>query len=543
IEIAGSRGREGAILGVFARGGRGRQVLVLIDGVRVNDPSSFSREYDLRLLSTANIASVEIIKGAASTLYGSNAATAVINITTKKPALAKTKLNILTSRGTNQTVADQNYRLASASNGVDLSGTLNKFWYRAAFSNRYSDGLSALITPENQEDVFSTFSTDINLGYRFSEAFRLSIYGNQTKLSSEYDEAYGQLDAPYLFTSEQKRAGISSQYEYNNGSVHLNGGYADYTSENFSAYPSSFKGDNFTADLYNKLTLNDRFYTIIGLNYSKDKTEFNTEKEFTLFDPYVNMVYVSDYGLNLNVGGRLNTHSQYGNHMVYNVNPSYTLKTNKGYVKLLTSYATSYITPSLTQLFGSFGANAELGPEENRTLEGGFEIAAHQDLRFNAVYFSRKEENAVVYDNVSALYYNATTTIDAQGVEIELVWKPLEKMRFSGNYTFTEVKGDAAIRIPKHKVNAVMAYDFSEKTYASLAYSLTGTRSDTDFATFSNVALPQYSLVDLYFSQAIMLGKLNVFLNISNLLNEEYTEILGYTTKGRNVRVGMNLTF
>ena len=84
IEIAGSRGREGTILGVFARGGRGRQVLVLIDGVRVSDPSSFSQEYDLRLLSTANIESVEILKGAASTLYGTNAATAVISITTKK---------------------------------------------------------------------------------------------------------------------------------------------------------------------------------------------------------------------------------------------------------------------------------------------------------------------------------------------------------------------------------------------------------------------------------------------------------------------------
>ena len=78
IEITGSRGRDGSVFGVFARGGRGRQALVIIDGVRVSDPSSFSQEYDLRLLSTANIESIEIIKGAASTLYGTNAATAVI---------------------------------------------------------------------------------------------------------------------------------------------------------------------------------------------------------------------------------------------------------------------------------------------------------------------------------------------------------------------------------------------------------------------------------------------------------------------------------
>ena len=84
IEIGGSRSRQGEVLGVYARGGRGRQVLILLDGVRVSDPSSFSQEYDLRLLSTLDIESIEVIKGAASTLYGTNAVSAVINIKTKK---------------------------------------------------------------------------------------------------------------------------------------------------------------------------------------------------------------------------------------------------------------------------------------------------------------------------------------------------------------------------------------------------------------------------------------------------------------------------
>ena len=89
IEIAGSRGRDGDVLGVYARGGRGRQVLIIIDGVRVQDPSTFSAEYDLRLLAPNTIESIEIIKGAASTLYGTNAVTAVINITTKKSSKKK----------------------------------------------------------------------------------------------------------------------------------------------------------------------------------------------------------------------------------------------------------------------------------------------------------------------------------------------------------------------------------------------------------------------------------------------------------------------
>lgn len=542
IEMAGSRGREGAILGVYARGGRGRQVLVLIDGVRVTDPSSFSQEYDLRLLSAANIESIEIIKGAASTLYGANAATAVINITTKSASEKKATLNVRTSRGTNQSAKDQNYNLSSAYNGLNLGGTLDKLTYQIGFSNRFSEGLSALITPENQEDVFSTFGTDVKIGYRFSDAFKISIYGNQTKLKTDYDESFGMIDAPYQFKSEQKRAGLSSEFGYDKGSLHLNLAYADYDSENISAFPSEFKGENYAVDLYNKLNLNNTFYTVVGLNYIKDQTEYTTTKEFTILDPYANVVYVSDYGLNLNVGGRLNNHSEYGNHFVYSVNPSYTFKIEAGYLKMLGSYATSYITPSLTQLFGNFGANPELGPEENRTLEGGLEYAPNENLRLSSVYFDRKEENAVIYDNLTQGYTNATSSISAQGLEFELNWKPLNSIRLSGNYTFTQRKGDAAIRIPKHKINALLGYDFSMRTRASVNYSYTGARSDTDFSVFENVELPTFSLVDLYFGHELLPGKFTLFIGISNLFNEEYTEIIGFTTRGRNVRAGINLT-
>ena len=163
-------------------------------------------------------------------------------------------------------------------------------------------------------------------------------------------------------------------------------------------------------------------------------------------------------------------------------------------------------------------------------------------MRFSGLYFNRKEDNAVVFDNVTSLYANASTTIDAQGAEFELQWKPINALEITGNYTFTERKGDDAIRIPKHKINTVLGYGFSGKTYASLSYAYTGPRLDTDFSTFENVALPTFSLVDLYVSHEIVPKKLKVFIEFSNLFNTKYTEILGFTTRGRNIRAGMNLT-
>ncbi|MCK0157691.1 TonB-dependent receptor [Cellulophaga sp. F20128] len=542
FSIAGTTSREGAVLGVYARGGRGRQVLIVIDGVRVSDPSSVGQEYDLRLLSVASIASIEIIKGAASTLYGTNAATAVISITTKTASKASISANFQSSVGTNQTVEAQNYDVNDFANSALISGTVTKFTYTLGFSNRYSNGLSALVTPANEKDDFSNYSTNVNLGYAFSDKFSVNVYGNQTKNNGAYDESFGMIDAPYEFISEQKRAGLSSIFTYTNGSIVLNGAFSEYSSENISAFPSAYEGKNSVVDVYNKYNFNNAFYTILGVNYIHDETEYVATQDFSIVDPYANVVYVSDFGLNLNVGARFNNHSEYGSHFVYNFNPSFTLKNDNGYVKLLGSYATSYITPSLNQLFGNFGANPDLNPEEDLTVEGGLEYVTNDKLRVSALYFNRKEENFVFYGATG--YDNAANTVHAKGVEIELDYTPIAALNFGANYTFTEREGDSGIRLPKHKVNGYANYNFSDKTNASLNYAMVGNRSDSDFATFpaTDVNLHAYTLLDFYFAHKLIANKLTVFVNASNLLNEKYTEILGFTTKGRNFRLGLNLS-
>ena len=543
IEITGSRGRDGTVLGVFARGGRGRQVLVIIDGVRVSDPSSFSLEYDLRLLATANVASIEIIKGAASTLYGTNAATAVISITTKKADKSKISGLFRTALGTNQTAADQNYNLSNFSNSARVSGTLGSFSYVGSFSNRYSEGLSAIITPENEEDNFSNSSTDLRIGYQITDKLAFEVYGNQTRLRTAFDESFGLVDAPYQFISDQDRLGITASYKVKKGGIYFNGAFTDYESESRSAFPGVFMAKNYVGDLYGKWNFDDTFYTIFGINYLEDNAEFTAEEKFTIVDPYANIVYVSDFGLNLNAGIRINNHSEYGSNFVFNLNPSYTLKFNGKYLKFLSSYATSYITPSLIQLFGTFGANPDLEPEDNRTFEGGLEFAS-ENFRINGIYFNRKEENFVFFDGASSTYLNAANTIDAQGVEIEANWNSGSDLNLSLNYTFTERKGDNAIRIPKHKLNFLANYAFSQKTAATLSYSLTGERSDTDFNVFpfEDVPLASFSLVNASLQHQLIPDKLSCFLNLDNLLNEEFTEVLGFTTRGRNMSLGLQLT-
>jgi len=540
IEISGSRGRPGEILGAFVRGGRGKQVIVVIDGIRVSDPSSFSQEYDLRLLPISGIESVEIIKGASSVLYGANAATAVINITTKEASDRKIAGTFQSSLGSNQTTGDQRYQFNSFTNSARIDGTIDKWEYALGFNHRFSDGLSSIITATDEPDPFSALNTDFKIGYQFSPKFKTSFYLSQNKLTAAYDESFGLADAPYSFKSTQERMGSSSQFIYGSGSVTLNVAYASYDSENFSAFPGSFTGENVIGDLFNKYAVG-RFLAIVGLNYNLERTEFEDMRQFTFVDPYASIVYMGSQGFQLNIGGRLNNHSEYGSQLVYTLNPSYTVKNEKGYLKFLGSYATAYITPSLTQLFGQFGANPALKPESNRTIEAGMEVAFTNKLRASVLYFDRKEEDFVFFDNASFQYGNAFNTVNAKGLEMEINWNPASALIVDANYTFTERSGDNAIRIPKHKINMNIGYQLSEPWYAAMSYAYTGSRPDTDFNTFTDVTLDPFGLLGFYMSYALIPNRLTVFFNGNNLLNKEFTEVLGFNTRGRNIDVGFSL--
>ncbi len=540
IEINGSRSNAGQNLGIYARGGRNRQVLVLIDGIQVNDPSQINIEYDFRLLNLNQIESIEIIKGAASTLYGSGAASAVINITTKKADAKKVSAVVASSFATNQSESDQNYNIADFNNSVSVSGTLNKFTYRTAFSNQFADGLSAAISDANEKDAYSKYGVDVNLGYKFSDAFSLNVYGNFTDTNSEidgFDSNFALVDTADEFNNEQHRVGVSSTLKYKNGSINFNAAYSEYERVFISNFPSTFTSKNYVLDVYNKYVFDKKFYTIVGLNAIENKAVFSNDVRFNIIDPYANFVYVSDFGLNVNMGARLNNHNEYGSHFTYNLNPSFTFKSNDvSYTKLFGSFSTSFITPSLSQLFGDFGPNSNLEPEENRTIEAGAEFKLSNDLRVTGLFFNREEKNTVLWINGG--YLNATDKLHARGVELEVNTTPIEKLSITANYAFTEYKESLARRIPKHKANLQLGYDFSQTTFASLSYQYTHDRLENSFSPL----LDSFSLFNLYVSHTALKNKIKFFGGLDNILNEDYEDVRGYTTKGRNVRLGFQLT-
>ena len=540
IEINGSRSNAGQNLGIYVRGGRSRQVLVLIDGVQVSDPSLISGEYDFRLLDLNQIESIEIIKGASSTLYGSGAASAVINITSKSADSKKMSTVFSTSLGTNQIATDQSDDIADINSNVAFSGTLKKFTYSAGFSNQSTDGLSAVITEANEKDAFSKYAVNTGFGYNFSNAFSLHIYGNYSDTKSDidgYDSNFNLADTSDEFNSTQSRVGLTSEFKYTNGSLNLNAAFSEYDREFVSSFPSTFKSKNAVLDVYNKYIFNAKFHTIIGLNIIENNATFSSDETFLITDPYANFVFISDFGLNINAGLRINNHNAYGSNVVYNLNPSYTIQSDaKGYTKFFASYSTSYITPTLSHLYGDFGANSNLDPEENLTLEAGVEFKLNSDFRMSGLFFNREENNTVLW--IDGGYQNASDVLHARGVELELDVNLVDKISIQTNYTFVEYKESLARRIPKHKVNFQVGYEISKASFASVSYQYTHQRFENSFVPL----LDSFSLVNLYLSHTALKGKITFFAGLDNLLNEAYEDVPGYATKGRNARVGFRLT-
>ncbi|TLP79123.1 TonB-dependent receptor plug domain-containing protein [Maribacter sp. ACAM166] len=544
IEINGSRSYAGQNLSTYVRGGNNRQVLVVIDGIQVSDPSSPSAEYDLRLLNISQIESIEILKGAASTLYGNSAATAVINITTKQAKKEGLLMDVLSSMGTNQSQNNQNYNISDFSNTVNLMAKHEKLSLLASGGQQFTDGLSAAIGTE--ADAYSRIDGNVKVGYQFTERFEVTASAFYNKLNSDYDNGFPIEDADFHFTSEQSRFGLASKYGYENGSIHINTAFNQIDRSFVSSFPAGYNSQTYVLDIFNKYTFAKKLHTIIGLNYIDNQTLFSEEQHSNTVDPYLNVVYVGDSGINLNTGLRLNNHSTYGSNVIYNINPSYRVAINSGYLKFLGSYATSYIAPNLSQLYGPFGANSDLNPEEDRTLEGGVEYKMSDKFTINAVYFNRVEDARIEYVTIDPVtfesqYRNAESTAHFNGVEVGFSSKPVKGLTFDANYTLTNSKEGLALRVPKNKVNASIGYTMGTKTYVGLSYQFVSDRTDTDFATFSNVELASFSLVNLQLKHEFS-NRFGAFVGIDNLLNEEYTELVDYTTRGRNVRLGFKLS-
>lgn len=566
VEINGNQSANGKNLGYYIRGGKNNQVLILIDGIPVTDASGISFEYDLRLLPVDQVERIEIMKGAASTLYGTGAATGVINITLKKNSQKEIQGNAYMNLGSNNTADNQKTNLQDFNGGVSVNGKYKKVNYLAGFNSTETGGMSQIAepTPDSnyEKDHFSRQNLMSKLGFKATEKLTLDFFGNYDKIANDYDGTFDNTNtndnSVNKTTSEQFRFGFLPKYKYKKGEFILNSGFTKITRDydelnsytNLTEY-TRYQSRNVILDGYDKHNFSKELAVILGANYQFYDMEMQSvygnmdsqNAKFNILDGYTTVVYNSDFGLNINAGARLNHHSEYNNHFVWNFNPSYNFKTDFP-LKVLASYSTAYITPSLYQLYSEYG-NSALTPEKDATAEAGFETALFaKKLRLNSVIFYRNQENFIGFD-ATYHYANVTGTNNAKGVETSVNVTFTSKIQFNGNYTFTQVDEALDRLIPKHKANAGLDFQLNSRTIFNVNYQYLSSRNDVYFDgnTYAviHVKLDSYQLLNAMAKYEVVKDRLTIFGTVTNIFNEHFVENIGYSARGRNFKMGMTI--
>ena len=567
IDVKGVNANASEPRSINIRGGRSRQVLVLIDGVPVTDQSAINQEFDLRLLAVNQIESIEILKGASSTLYGSGAATAVINVILKKASKDSVSGSFETSFGTNNSTKSSNSGLADKNQNINLNGTLGNFNFLASFSITGVDGMSSAKSTTNtvfENDSFYSKNALLKLGYKINDKVNITSFLNYDTFEYDFDAAAFSDSEVNMGDQEQFRVGIRPNYTYNKGELYMlasiNSVKRNFNS--FNAFSNTldsyqYNGESINLDLVNKYEFSNQFQLITGVNYQEHSnntiTPFATiEKDianFNTLDPYASVVYISDYGLSANIGGRLNMHNVYGNQFVYDGNLAYSLLNSKETsVKLLTSYSTAFIAPSLYQLYDGYSGNIDLNPETNQTFEVGFDATFKENIQFDVVYFNRKEVDAIIYNNTTYSYGNSSS--DASGLELNFRVAATSFLSINSSYTYIDSNNleDFNDYIPANKFVTGIDITPFENAFLNFTYRNVGERTIFDrYGSFGtagdDVILEEYQVLDFMANYKVLEDTVTFFIAATNLLNEDYDDIFGYETRGRNYKVGVRLQF
>lgn len=565
VQITGNFNNATEPKGIRVRGGKSANVLLLLDGVPLRDVSG--NDYtvsDLRWLALENIESIEIMNGASSVLYGSNATVSVINIVTKSSA-KKVVEGLVSARGGSYGTFAQN---------VLVKGAIQGFNYQVDGFNEKSKGISSAKGDDSfDKDGFEKQNVQFKVGYSDSQ-FQVNAYAGYNHFLYQFDQG-AFADSNQRGDDKQTYIGGNAKFNYSNGGLVFNTRFTntDRLLQDLSkdGYKDQYQyiGKNSFFELYNHYTFSKNASLVAGVQYEEQSLGYketpwggtsleeklkNADTRVSTFDAFAKG-NVNYNGFNLDMGVRMTNHSKFNEHWVYSINPYYLGETTNLVYKIGYSYATAFIAPTLYQNYGSVPyilPNFDLKPEENATHEIDLSIGSREKIwQVTASLFQRKEKQGFVYsivDNVN--YVGQFKNLDentAKGFEIGAEYKITPWMDVSGNYSFVEKKNEASmLRIPKQRVNSQLSLKPLAKTSVVLMHQFIGKRNDAyfDSKTYQTVTVENKAYHTFHLNANHNLTeKLSLFANVNNLFNTNYVDVVGYTTKGRNYAVGFNYQF
>ncbi len=556
------------------RGASNRNVLILIDDVPLREiTGSTYNTYDLRNVALYNVESIEILNGASSVLYGSNASVSVINIKTKKKnSSEKINGNVELSYGSFNTF-QQN---------AMISGNVEKWLYQVNANNEKSKGFSAAKDVSNtqnfDDDGFEKQNTSAKIGYNFTNGNIFADFG-YNHLLYDYD-AYEFTDAKNRGRNTDYFAGINGKFNHKLGELqfHFRQTQTEKDFQNFdyntANYQSNYylNGNNSFAELFNEFPITHSLQILAGAQYDRQAIDIKNTLYDSNFNPYFAQIVSKDStkiaaldafaearftykNFNINAGARLNTHSDYASQLTYALHPFMFFMMNENKLKVSLSISSAYNSPTLYQLFGDgiyTLQNTNLQPETTLSYEGNLSYFDKKN-RFTASFtaFYRDEKELLEYQyNASTFqgnYFNNTNSTFAKGIETEVNVKVSEKVNFSTNFSYVEKdKESSMLRIPNQRWNNTLLLKFFKGNNISMVHQFVSAKDDAFFdnQTFTTKMLinKAYHLFHCFIQQKITENFL-IHAAVKNLFNTNFVDISGYNVAERNYQLAIQYQF
>ncbi|KAF0151860.1 MAG: TonB-dependent receptor [Ignavibacteria bacterium] len=558
------QGGPGKLTNVTMRGANSNHTLVILDGVKMNDPSSPNNAFDFSALNTREIDRIEVVRGPQSTLYGSDAIAGLINIITKKGD-GKPSFSFEGEGGTNKY-----YR-----GSVSANGAIEKLHYSIVASQSATDGISAAnsIYGNTERDGNTNTSFSSRLDYDFNSKLKAGLIYKFLKAKTDLDhgEKFGD-DPNYTYKQEEHivKANIAGSFfdgvlEQNISVSHLKR-FAHALDLVDAEHPST-SSDGFNNSYRFKLDWQN-IVKAVPNNLITFGVETETESAATSYissgpwGPYESLfpresirnngIYLQNQlnvenELFVTAGLRFDNNQKFGSITTYRIAPVYFIASTQ--TKIKATYGNGFKAPSLFNLFDPAFGNPNLKPEKSKGLDFGIEqYFGRQNYFIGFTYFNLNLTDMLGYDsNFRTINIAKAKT---NGFEITCSAEPSSKLSLSANYTFTETKdeseksidfGKQLLRRPKHQFNLSSNIKLIEELNLNMALRYIGKREDKDFGAFPSkrVTMQGYLLVNFAASYQLF-NSFSLNARIENLFDKKYEEVLFYGTLGRSLYVGFN---
>ena len=558
-------GVRGTQTQVRVRGSEANHVLVLIDGVRANDPAT-GDEFRWEHLAASNIERIEIVRGAQSALWGSDAIGAVVHIITRSGADHQ-GLDIYAEHGTNNT-------LNVGVNGVALVGG----WSVAAGVESLDTDGDNISRSGSESDGAELVTGSFFARYSWSEAASFNAGLRMIDASSDTDSVDFfvtglPVDADLETRSNNLIADVGASWLAHDERVNyrLSARYFDSEHRNRvdGAEGSSTSSERVTLAFQSDLRLGDHG---LSLAIEYEDTDFqqrgaigfgdpNQNQNMQVFSAIAEFQYLKGEKLSWQLGGRFDNNSDFDDVFTGKASLVYQLSDK---ARLRASAGTGHKTPTFTERFGFFPAqfigNPNLKPETSVSYELGFDMElfdAALEIQ-SSVFFQELEDeiNGFVFDPATFLFTadNRKGSSERSGVELSANWHMSSRFSLAGTYTYTDSKEENAlgvnvreVRRPRHAGSVSLNY-LSEngKLNAFMSANYGGERTDVFFPPFpepqQTIILSDYWLVDLTVNYQVT-PAIALFVRSTNLFDENYEQVFGYQTLGRAAYLGLRVSF